>query len=82
MNSKPLGANATEVTFENVKVLFSYQTPVVYEILSGDQSGIYKTDKFWSRTTSKHINKWLDGRDAGLVEQQYFDKAIAGVKLS
>lgn len=80
MNLKPLGANVTEVTLGNTRILFSYQTPVAYEIISGDQSGIYKTDRFWSKTTSRHINKWLDGRTASLVEQKYLDKIVAGVK--
>lgn len=80
MNLKPLGTNVTEVSLGNVKILFSYQTPVAYEIVSGDQSGIYKTDKFWSKTTNRHINKWLNGRMASLVEQKYFDEIVSKVK--
>jgi hypothetical protein len=68
---KPLGANRTAIEFnDGSAVLFSYATPVA-AFLPG--SGYVRTDKFWSRTTSKHISQWLDGANAATRPQQFFD---------
>ena len=56
MNVKHLGPNKTEVGTSKATVLFSYDTPVAAFILG---RGYVRTDKFWSVTTSKHINQWL-----------------------
>ena len=80
MNLKPIKANMTEVSFGKYRILFSYETPVAYEIVSGDQSGVYRTDKFWSRTTTRHINQWLNGRFASNIEQKYLDNIVLEVK--
>ena len=57
MNLKPIKANMTELKMNDYYVLFSYQTPVV--IVDRKTGKILVTNKFWSRTTSKHINKYL-----------------------
>ena len=63
-----ISANSNEVTLSNgVKVLFSYNTPVACWI----DGQFYKTDKSWSKTTSKHINAWA--HLAVLKPQSYFD---------
>lgn len=55
----PRGNNQNEVEIsDTVTVFFSYKTPVAAHV-SG--RGYLKTDKFWSKTTSRHINKWIDG---------------------
>ena len=70
MNLIPIKANMNEVTLNNnIKVLFSYKTPVACEI-NGE---LYKTNKFWSKTTTRHINSWLDGRNAEEAFQTFFD---------
>ena len=54
---KPIASNMTEIVLPNgIQVLFSYQTPVA----SWENGQFYKTDKFWSKTTSRHINKWAN----------------------
>lgn len=75
MRLKVLGQNKTEVEINgNVEVLFSYNTPVAANV-----NGVfYRTDKSWSRTTSKHINAWLDGAKAELKPQSYFDDLMKG----
>ena len=51
-----IASNMTEVELTGDKlVLFSYETPVAARV----DGKIYKTDCRWSRTTSKHITKWL-----------------------
>lgn len=76
MRLTPLGANRNEVDLGNgLKVLFSYQTPVAYEILKPEGMFRYKTSTKWSKTTSKHINQWYHEYD-GEVEQQEIDDLI------
>jgi hypothetical protein len=55
MKLTPLASNMTEVEIGDKTVLFSYKIPVAYH----DSTGVYRTNKYWSKTTSKHINKWL-----------------------
>lgn len=74
MNIKNIGSNQTELTIGETTVLFSYQTPVAAKLASG---GFIRTNKSWSRTTSKHINQWLDGANAKLVEQSVLDSLVA-----
>jgi len=74
MKLQPIASNMTKLTLnDGTEVLFSYQTPVAAHI-----NGQYvKTSKKWSMTTSKHINKWLDGVTAELAEQDFFDSLIS-----
>ena len=67
MKLRQLGSNQTELTLPNgVVVLFSYETPVAAQLASGCS---VRTEKKWSVTTSRHINKWLHGIDAEEVPQ-------------
>jgi hypothetical protein len=56
MKIKKISNNLNVVTNDHVALCFSYETPV-----AGYNShiGFFKTKKFWSVTTSKHINKYL-----------------------
>jgi len=70
MRLQPIASNMTQVDFSNgYQVLFSYKTPLA--CLS--DNGYYRTSKFWSVTTSRHINKWLDGVLAKEQPQEFFD---------
>jgi hypothetical protein len=59
---KDIGSNMTEllVTPDNgiqgLCLLFSYETPVA----GWDATGPFQTEKKFSATTTKHINKYLD----------------------
>ena len=76
MKLKPIAANQTEITLSNgTVVFFSYKTPVA--ACMGDGSGFVRTDKYYSVTTSKHINKWLDGANARKVPQSVLDSLSA-----
>ena len=57
MKLSPVGSNQTELTINGITVLFSYQTPVAILGLGGN----YKTDKYYSKTTSRHINSFFKG---------------------
>ena len=70
MRLQPIASNMTQVDFSNgYQVLFPYKTPVA--CLS--DNGYYRTSKFWSVTTSRHINKWLGGVLAKEQPQEFFD---------
>ncbi len=64
------GTAAQELTLPNgTVVLMSYSVPVACRM----DGNYYRTNKKWSTTTSRHINRWLDGRRAMEVEQGFFD---------
>lgn len=68
------GTNATQIRMSNgVTVLYSYSTPVALCI----GHTYYRTNKRWSVTTSKHINKWLDGVNAISVDQAALETIIS-----
>ena len=68
---KQLASNMTLIETPRHNVLFSYATPVAcYDKHTYDY---YRTNKKWSVTTSRHINKWLDGVQAVEKPQAFFD---------
>ena len=76
MQLTPIASNMTEVETSEARILFSYRTPVAAYVF-GD--GFVRTEKWWSVTTSRHINKWLDGGTAKEVSQTYLDNLVQGV---
>jgi len=74
MRVKNIGANITEVAIERATILFSYETPVA--CCMNDGTGFFKTNKKWSSTTSRHINKWLLGAKAKEMPQSFFDNLL------
>jgi hypothetical protein len=74
---KPMGANKTLLVCNGMKVLFSYKTPVACEI------GLryYKTSYKFSKTTTRHINQWLDGVKAEEKEQEFFHALVMRFNL-
>ena len=79
MQLTPIASNMTEVETSEARILFSYPTPVAAYV-QGD--GFVTTEKWWSVTTSRHINKWLDGGTAKEVAQTYLDNLVQGVIMS
>jgi hypothetical protein len=62
MKINNVGSNMTELaTNSGAVVLFSYSTPVAAMLPSGQY---IKTDKKYSATTTRHVNKWLQGVSA------------------
>ena len=73
MQIKPIASNMTELEVNNTTILFSYSTPVA----GYSDEGAFRTDKYYSVTTSKHINKYLGGKDVGkVVPQSYIDALV------
>ena len=72
----PIATNQTEIEIgKGVSVLFSYKTPVAAFIPG---QGYIRTNYKWSRTTSKHINKWI-GYGATEVDQSVLDTLVGGI---
>jgi hypothetical protein len=72
MKMRNVGSNMTEIKTGKATILFSYNTPVACQ----DENGLHKTERYWSVTTSRHINKWLNGANAELKPQEFFDNLL------
>lgn len=57
-----------------LRILYSYSTPVA---AYREGLGFLRTDRRFSVTTSKHINKFLNGATAKVIPHSEFE-AIAG----
>ena len=76
MKVKSLGKNRTEITAGDTTILVSYSTPVAAWTRG---RGYLRTTKYYSVTTSRHINEWLrDNGSTGVipVEQEELDKLL------
>lgn len=69
-----VGSNMTELHNTKGIFLFSYDTVVAAQV--GDYWDCVRTEKKWSATTSKHINKWLDGRAAKFIPQEELETLV------
>ena len=73
MKLRNVGSNMTELVLGRTSVLFSYETPVA----GWDDKGAFRTDTRYSSTTTKHINKYLGGKDIGrTVPQSYINELV------
>jgi len=64
---------ATEITINGRQILFSYSTPVACKGFDG----AFKTEKFHSKTTTRHINNWLKHRThVQTLPQESFDTMV------
>lgn len=69
-----IGTNKTELQIGDITILFSYNTPVAALV---PDIGWIKTDKKYSKTTTKHINSWLgDKLNVNVVPQAYIDSLL------
>ena len=74
MQIKRLGTSKTLLVLPSgSEAFFSYETPVAFQMHSGE---IYKTKEYYSRTTSKHITQYLNGREAEAVSQSFINQLV------
>ena len=77
MKLKVIAANQTELHLnDGLIVFFSYSTPVAARTAGG---GYVRTSTKWSTTTTRHINKWLDGITAYEVTQEWLELILSEV---
>ena len=76
MKLTPIAANQTQISLNNgTEVFFSYKTPVAAYL---PEKGYVRTEKFWSVTTSRHINKWLKNvNNVTEIDQSILDNLTA-----
>jgi hypothetical protein len=74
MTLQNLGSNQTQISKSNGdRILYSYNTPVAAYIVG---RGYVKAMRFYSVTTSKHINKWLGGASAEVIDTEDFETLV------
>jgi len=73
MKLRQVKSNVTELTIGDTTIMFSYQTPVA----GYDDQGAFRTDQYYSVTTSRQINQYLGGKDVGrTVSQDYINSLV------
>ena len=76
MKLTPIAANQTQLNLnDGTEVFFSYRTPVAAKLPNYDY---IRTATKWSTTTTRHINKWLEGVTAATVDQSILDNLVRG----
>ena len=82
MKIKIIGANQTEIILADhyeTQIFFSYEQAVCVRTADG----CFVTTEKYSRTTSKHINKWIANLSniIKMVPQSEIDNMVNGVSL-
>ena len=74
MKLRRIGYNQTVVEYNNgSEVFYSYDTPVAARLQDYEY---LRTEDFYSKTTTRHINKYLDGVNAKKVTQQTINNLV------
>ena len=74
MKLRRIGTNQTVIKYNNgSEVFFSYDTPVAAKTADWEY---LRTEDFYSKTTSRHINKWLENVDAEKVSQETINNLV------
>lgn len=74
MKIKRIDTNQTELDLGANIVLFSYDTPVAYYSIMDNR--YFVTDKWYSKTTTKHINAFTGDSEATEVRQEEIDSLV------
>lgn len=69
MNVKYLTLHCRVYIVDNTEVLVSYTTPVAARV----NGKYYKTDEYYSKTTTIHVNNWIGDHSFELVSQDYLN---------
>ena len=73
MKLEKIGVSKTLLTLSSgSEIFYSYNTPVAAQV-AGE---FYKTNEYYSKTTSKHITQYLNGRYAHPVEQSFINQIV------
>ena len=75
LRAHSIGSNQIEIRHGENVFLVSYKTPVAAFV----KGKFYRSATKFSRTTSKHINKWLRGYAAQDVDQSVLDTLVKGI---
>ena len=72
MKLRQIKNNVTELTLDNITIMFSYETPVA----GYDDKGAFRTDTKYSVTTSRQINQYLGKGVGRTVSQEYINSLV------
>ena len=72
MELHPIASNMTELRIAGHTILFSYSTPVA----GYGSRGAFRTDKWYSPTTTRHINKYLGKGVGEVISQEAINKMV------
>jgi len=76
MKLSRIGANQTCINhIDGTQVFFSYDTPVAGY---SPELGYVRTKDYYSKTTSRHINKWLSNVEYTEVSQNVINNLAEG----
>ena len=75
MKLQSFAKNRTLLIFNNgiTEIFFSYETPVAGY---SNKLGYVKTDEWYSSTTTRHINKYIDGKAHTVVSQSVINDLL------
>lgn len=74
MKLRPIAANATVIELPSgTAIFFSYETPVAAFVPG---KGVLRTDKFFSKTTTNHINGWIKTNHPSATQSMMSQKEI------
>ena len=74
MKISSIGSNRTQVEKDDgTRILVSYSTPVAAYIVG---RGYVRSSLCFSKTTTTHINQWLDGAECETVAQAEIDALV------
>ena len=76
MKLKTYASTMTTLELRNgTEILFSYSTPVAGYHMEDHE--FFKTDEWYSSTTTRHINNYLDGAQAVTIDQSEIDSMVS-----
>ena len=78
---RQLGLNAQELEVGPFVFLLSHSVPVAYRDRSSGAMppGLYRTEKWFSKSVTRHINTWLRGRPSSTVPHDVVIEAFKSV---
>ena len=78
---RQLGLNAQELEVGPYLFLISHSIPVAYRDRSSGAMppGLYRTDRFFSKSVTRHINTWLKGQASSTVPHDVVVQAFQNV---
>lgn len=81
MKLRPLGFGVQELEAGPFVFLLSQSIPVAYRDARPEAGlpGVYRTDAWFSKATTAHLNKWLGKREYATIPHRLIIRAFEGL---
>ncbi len=78
---RQLGLGVQELEAGPITILLSHSIPVAYRDIRPDAMppGLYRTDMWFSKATTLHLNKWLHGKRYATLPHDLIVSAFQGI---